>query len=166
MAAVASSLSSLPGATAAAVTAHVAAPVGTTGFATDFANRIVLLAQNGTHSAQLSLHPLELGPVNISIQMNGQAATLALVAHHEATREAMQLALPRLQEMFQQNGLQLADAQIGNGSGYNPPSARSPAASRGRGAGRDAASSVAATTAPGSSGRASTNSLRLVDTFA
>ena len=172
MASLAAGMSPVPGLVGPPVAAHVAAPVGTPGFAQDFASRIVLLAQNGTHSAQLSLHPVELGPVSVSIQMNGQAATLALVAHHEATRDAMQQALPRLQEMFQQNGLQLADAHIGNGSAYNPlPQQRSGSGNRGRGGNSGTGGSIAAAAALGAAGhreggRTSTSSLRLVDTFA
>ncbi len=168
MASLAASMSPTAGLVGPAVTAHVPTPVGTPGFAQDFASRIVLLAQNGTHSAQLSLHPVDLGPVSVSIQMNGQAATLALAAHHEATRDAMQQALPRLQEMFQQNGLQLADAQIGNGSAYNPlPQQRPAPGGRGRGGNSGTGGSIAAPTAlAATGGRASTSSLRLVDTFA
>ncbi len=168
MASLAASMSPASGLAGPPVAAHIASPVGTPGFTQDFASRIVLLAQNGTHSAQLSLHPVELGPVSVSIQMNGQAATLALAAHHEATRDAMQQALPRLQEMFQQNGLQLADAQIGNGSPHTPlPQQRPGSGSRGRGGNSGTGGSIAAPavlTATG--GRASTSSLRLVDTFA
>ncbi|BAP89579.1 flagellar hook-length control protein [Burkholderiales bacterium GJ-E10] len=168
MASLAAGMAPASGLVGPPVAAHVAAPVGTPGFAQDFASRVVLLAQNGTHSAQLSLHPVDLGPVSVSIQMNGQAATLALAAHHEATRDAMQQALPRLQEMFQQNGLQLADAHIGNGSAYNPlPQQRPGSGGRGRGGGSGTGGSITAPAAlAATGGRASTSSLRLVDTFA
>ena len=117
-----SMLSSLPGAASAAsldgmrALVHVQTPVGAAGFGQDVAHQLVYLAKSGTQSAQLTLQPENLGPVSVSIQMNGLQASLAISASHEATRAALQSALPHLGQMFSQSGLQLMNAHVGAGS--------------------------------------------------
>jgi flagellar hook-length control protein FliK len=64
-------------------------------------------------SAELTLTPQDLGPVQIAIEVRGQDASLLLQAAHPATRAALEEALPKLREMFADQGLRLADAQVG-----------------------------------------------------
>jgi flagellar hook-length control protein FliK len=96
--------------------AHIGTPVGDPGFGPDISRQLVYLAKTGSQSVELSLQPANLGPVNVTIQMSGTAATLAISASHEATRVALQDALPHLNELFRASGLQLAGAQVGDGS--------------------------------------------------
>lgn len=98
---------------------NVATRVGDPGFGQDVSQQLVFLVKTGARSAQLSLQPAELGPVSVSIQMNGLQASLVISASHAATRVALQEALPHLGELFQSSGLQLADAQVGDGSARN-----------------------------------------------
>jgi flagellar hook-length control protein FliK len=103
----------------AAVAVHVSTPVGDAGFGRDISQQIVMLTKTGAQSAQLSLNPEHLGPVSVSIQMNGLEASLSISAGHEATRAALREALPQLHALFQQGGLQLGGAQVGDGSERN-----------------------------------------------
>jgi len=114
------SFASLQAQAAPMPTVDVRTPVGHAGFAQDLSSQIVMLSRGTSQSAQLSLHPAELGPVSISIQMSGQQATISLQAAHEATREALRQSLPQLGTMFQASGLQLAQAQVGDGSSGHP----------------------------------------------
>ncbi len=98
---------------------NIATRIGDPGFGQDVSRQLVFLAKTGVQSAQLSLQPAELGPVSVSIQMNGLQASLVISASHAATRAALQEALPHLSELFQSSGLQLADAQVGDGSARN-----------------------------------------------
>lgn len=91
----------------------VATMPGQPGFAQDFGQRVVLLAAGKISSAELALTPAELGPVRISIELRGQDATLSFVANAAATRAAIEDALPKLREMFAQQGLTLLDASVG-----------------------------------------------------
>ncbi len=130
VAAPSSSLSSLlaagPGAAASGTPAidgtrvlvHVGTPVNDPGFGQDVSRQIVYLSKTGVQSAELTLQPANLGPVSVSIQMNGVQASLAITASHETTRVALQNALPHLNQLFAQNGLQLMGAQVGDGSQY------------------------------------------------
>jgi len=100
------------------VLVHVGTPVNDPGFGQDVSRQIVYLSKTGVQSAELTLQPANLGPVSVSIQMNGVQASLAITASHETTRAALQNALPHLNQLFAQNGLQLMGAQVGDGSQY------------------------------------------------
>ncbi|HWY72089.1 MAG TPA: flagellar hook-length control protein FliK, partial [Burkholderiaceae bacterium] len=93
--------------------ASVATPVGQPGFGQELSERVLVLTRGGVQSAQISLDPAGLGPVGVSIQVHGHAATLAFSAAHETTRNALEAALPRLREMFASCGMQLSDATVG-----------------------------------------------------
>ena len=146
---------------------NIGTAVGETGFGQDVSRQIVYLAKTGVQSAQLSLQPAELGPVSVSIQMNGLQASLVISASHAATRAALQDALPHLSELFQSSGLQLTGAQVGDGSARNadqgPAQRDGLAANDPLGsvtAAHPTAIALAATTGTGRPGN------RLIDTFA
>jgi len=103
--------------------ASVETPVGQPGFDQELSERVLVLARGGVQSAQISLDPAGLGPVGVSIQVHGHAATLAFSAAHETTRNALEAALPRLREMFASCGLQLSDATVGGRAqpDWSPP---------------------------------------------
>ena len=44
--------------------------------------------------------------------MEGDKATLAFASQHAAVRDALESALPRLREMFAQNGLDIVDVNV------------------------------------------------------
>jgi flagellar hook-length control protein FliK len=135
---------------------------GQAGFADQFSQHVAILARNGVHSAELSLQPADLGPVSVSIRMHGHEATLSIAATHEATRSALENALPRLREMFTASGLQLTGASVGDGSrrGSQQPDLR------GGGAGaREMLAPVSAGAAPADPA-ARVIATRLIDTFA
>jgi len=157
------SLASLQAQIAPSAVGEVRTPVGHAGFAQDLSSQIVVLARGQSQSAQLSLHPAELGPVTVSIQMSGQQATISLQAAHEATREALRQSLPQLHEMFQASGLQLSQAQVGDGSAGNP-SWRDAPAQRPGGSTLPDGGRGAPSIAPAAGTR--TVSVRLVDTWA
>jgi flagellar hook-length control protein FliK len=106
----------IPSAPTGSVNLSVGTPVGEPGFAQDLARGMVYLARSGSQSAELSLHPADLGPVRVELQMDGQQASLVISAGHEATRSALHEALPQLHALFEQSGLRLTGAQIGDGS--------------------------------------------------
>lgn len=115
-------LGSTPGSSRAAALT-IATPLGQAEFASDVGQQIVMLASSRVRSAELALTPAELGPVRVSIEMRGQEATVVLAAAAAATRTALEEALPRLREMFAQQGLNLTDASVGAQLGQNSPHA-------------------------------------------
>lgn len=97
--------------------AQVQAPVGSAGFAADFSQRVFMLAGQRVQSAQIALTPADLGPIHISMELKGQEASVLINATHAATRAAIEDALPKLREMFQSQGLDLVNTQVGSQSG-------------------------------------------------
>ena len=128
----------------------VAAPVSSPEFGLDLGRNLIVLVQNGVQSAQLSLHPANLGPLRVEVQMQGQAASVVFTASHEATRAALHEALPQLQALFEQNGLSLANAQVGadpqSGTGY--PQAQAGGSQRGASDTKDGDGAAAAAASP------------------
>lgn len=112
----ASALALTPAAPATYSVAHgsVSAPVEQSVFAEEFAQRVVMFTSQKVHNAQIALNPAELGPISISIDVRGQEAHLNFSAAHATTRAAIEEALPKLREMFAANGLQLANAHVGD----------------------------------------------------
>lgn len=74
--------------------------------------RLVMAARRGIESARISLNPEHLGPVEIEIRVQSERAQLWLNAQHPQTREALELALPRLRDMLAENGLGLERGDV------------------------------------------------------
>jgi len=75
-------------------------------------SRVVWMAREGVQQAELRLNPANLGPVEVKLHMNNEQANVTFVAQHAATRDALEQALPRLRESFQENGMDLANANV------------------------------------------------------
>lgn len=110
--------------------AQVHTPVGQPGFADELvqtASQIaqqVHAAQQGTHEVTLHLHPAEMGPVTVAIEMNGGAARIEFGASQAATREHLQASLPALAEALRADGLTLAHGAVSDQPGADHPSRR------------------------------------------
>ena len=80
---------------------------------TDFSQKVVWLVSNDKQSAQLTLNPPQMGPIDISISVDKGNATASFVSANADVREAIETALPRLREMFANAGIQLGQANVG-----------------------------------------------------
>jgi len=95
------------------VTASVNVPVNQPGFDQAVGNRVSWMVGQNVNSAQLQLNPARLGPVDVSIEAQGDQANIQFVANNPATREAMEAALPRLKEMLAEQGFSQVDVSVG-----------------------------------------------------
>lgn len=77
-----------------------------------FAERVVWLAKQGLQQAEIQLHPREMGPIEVQVSVHKDQAQVTFVAHQALTRDALEAALPRLREMLQDNGLNLAQSEV------------------------------------------------------
>lgn len=118
-------------------------PVGHTGWGDELAGKVNLLVRNGVSEARLQLNPAGLGHLAIDIQTDGDKAVVVFHAQHGATRDAIEQAMPRLREMFEQSGLQLAHGSVSDQS------------QSGQRSGGQASDSLAATGAQGADGQES-----------
>lgn len=75
--------------------------------------RLVFVARDGASSAELHVHPAELGPISVRIDVRGDQASVVFGAAHADARNALEAALPRLVESFAAQGLALANAHVG-----------------------------------------------------
>jgi hypothetical protein len=82
------------------------------------AQRLVAQAQRGQWQLRFALNPQNLGRVEIDMQMRGGELEATLGALNPATRELLQDALPRLREMLQQSGMDVASLNIGSGGAF------------------------------------------------
>lgn len=91
----------------------VKTPFRDQGWDADFGQKIMWLAKNDKHSAQLSLNPAQMGPIEISITVDKGSATASFASANADVREAIETALPRLREMFANAGIQLGQTNVG-----------------------------------------------------
>lgn len=77
-----------------------------------FSSQVNLLIGERVQSAQMRLHPPELGPVDIRISITEQQTTIAFTAAHEDTRRAIEDAMPRLREVLAESGVQLGHTSV------------------------------------------------------
>lgn len=75
-------------------------------------SRVIWMAREGVQQASLKLNPANMGPVEVKLHMHNDQASISFIAQHAATRDALEQALPRLRESFQENGMELAHADV------------------------------------------------------
>ncbi|MBL1322093.1 MAG: flagellar hook-length control protein FliK [Methylophaga sp.] len=75
-------------------------------------SRVVWMAREGIQEASLKLNPASLGHVEVKLNMHNDQVNVLFLAQNAATRDALEQALPRLRESFEENGMQLADADV------------------------------------------------------
>ena len=149
----------------ASLDAPVQTPVGEPGFDDAIADRVWVMTQARLSNAEIRLTPAELGPVRIQLAVDDGTANVTFQAAQAATRDAIEQALPRLRELFAENGLSLGQASVGDDGvrdGNPEASEQGPAATLADDPGEDADNEAATAAAPRS--RLATPSL--VDTFA
>ena len=148
-------------------TSLIEAPVGTPLFADEAAQRVTWMAKNGIEHAEIRVTPPDMGPIQVSIDMHHNEATINFVVTQTDTRVALEDSLHRLEEMLADSGISLAQANVGQqdagqsqqGNGRSASGGNPGANSRGMGASGPAVLSVAAS-------RGGSAMRGLVDTFA
>lgn len=108
----------MPGAPAASgmVTATVAAPLGSPQWGQAFSQQMVRLGtenSQGVRVIEMRLDPPDLGPVRISLSLAGEQASAMFLSPHAAVRQAIELALPQLQQALADAGIQLGQTSVG-----------------------------------------------------
>ncbi|ALO46335.1 flagellar hook-length control protein FliK [Pseudohongiella spirulinae] len=89
---------------------------GQTQWGENVSRQLMMMTANGVNSAQIRLDPPELGTLTIKVKLIDQAATVNFVSQHAMVRDALELQIPRLQEQFRQEGLNLVDVSVSDQS--------------------------------------------------
>ncbi len=105
-----------PQAMQGALPMHVNTPASQPGWADAVGNRVLWLVGRDESRAELILTPPTLGKLEISITVSGDTTTAQFVAATPAAREALEQAMPRLREMFEQAGVTLAESNVNTAS--------------------------------------------------
>ncbi len=150
----------------------MASPLQSSQWGMEFGRQFLSIVQSADgktpHTAELRLDPPELGPLRISINIQDSVANAAFVSPHAAVRQAVENALPQLQQLLAQSGLSLGQASVSDhgqaGQAFGDPSSGS-GDRRGNEGGPDYAGGIAGAAAPAPRARTAAPNA-LVDTFA
>lgn len=96
-----------PSAASAPTEVTVATPMTAPDFGQAFAVQVSVLVQDGVHSAELHLNPVEMGPVSVQIVVDGTQARIEFGADALATRQAIEAGLPELASALRDAGMTL-----------------------------------------------------------
>lgn len=91
----------------------VSTPLHTEAWPQQFGEKIVWLAKNDQQSAQININPPQLGPVQITLNLSGDQATVAFSSPHAEVRQAIEASMPQLKEMFSAAGISLGNTNVG-----------------------------------------------------
>ncbi|EGQ5296524.1 flagellar hook-length control protein FliK [Enterobacter cloacae] len=73
---------------------------------------IAIFSRNGLHSAEIRLHPEDLGSLQISLRVQQDQAQIHIVSEHAHIRHAMEQAMPQLRAAMAESGIQLGQANV------------------------------------------------------
>lgn len=94
----------------------ISAPLGSHEWQQNISQHVTLFTRQGQQSAELHLHPEDLGQVQISIKLEDNQAQLQMVSAHSHVRQALEAALPMLRTSLAENGIQLGQSYISSES--------------------------------------------------
>ncbi|MCA7981480.1 flagellar hook-length control protein FliK [Burkholderia cepacia] len=155
----------------AAANAHVLAPhVGTPDWTDALSQKVVFLSNAHQQSAELTLNPPDLGPLQVVLRVADNHAHALFVSQHAQVRDAVEAALPKLREAMESGGLGLGSATVSDGGfasqQQNPQSSFAGGQSSRRGSGGSSAVDAPVDAAQSAPVASSVSRAGLVDTFA
>lgn len=87
-------------------------PLGNNGWADDFSQQISWLSTQKNQVAELHLNPPDLGPLDVVLTMSDKQASIQFSSPHGVVRDAVENALPKLREIFADNGIMLGNTTV------------------------------------------------------
>ncbi|WP_253377801.1 flagellar hook length control protein FliK [unidentified bacterial endosymbiont] len=91
-------------------------PLGTPEWQQNLSQHITLFTRQGQQTAELRLHPEDLGQVQISLKLDDNQAQLQMVSAHSHVRAALEAALPMLRTSLAESGIQLSQSSVSSES--------------------------------------------------
>ncbi|VWC00475.1 flagellar hook-length control protein [Burkholderia stagnalis] len=157
----------------AAANANVLAPhVGTADWTDALSQKVVFLSNAHQQSAELTLNPPDLGPLQVVLRVADNHAHALFVSQHAQVRDAVEAALPKLRDAMEAGGLGLGSASVSDGGfaqqqQQNAQQSFAGGQSSRRGNGAPSSGDATADVAPpAASSGATASRTGLVDTFA
>lgn len=90
----------------------ITTPLGNSGWADEFSQKINWVSTQQNQVAELHLSPPDLGPLNVVLKISDNQATALFTSPHSAVRDAVENALPKLRETLADNGITLGDTTV------------------------------------------------------
>ncbi|ELW9543899.1 flagellar hook-length control protein FliK [Klebsiella aerogenes] len=75
--------------------------------------QVLMFHRNGQQSAELRLHPQELGALQITLQLDDKHAQLHIASAHGQVRAAVEAAMPQLRHALAESGINLGQSSVG-----------------------------------------------------
>lgn len=130
---------SSPVATSAPVSATALAPttpqlnaqLGSQEWQQALSQQVLLFHRNGQQSAELRLHPQELGSLQITLKLDDNQAQLHIASAQGQVRSAVEAALPHLRQALAENGINLGQSSVGGESLPQPQQSQQQASHNG-----------------------------------
>ncbi len=82
-----------------------------------FSEHVMWLGQQGVKNATIRLHPEELGPLEISIKVVNDSASVNIISHSQQARDVIDQSVSRLHMMMAEQGLNLTEFNVGSDEG-------------------------------------------------
>ncbi|MCK7595146.1 flagellar hook-length control protein FliK [Pseudomarimonas salicorniae] len=89
-------------------------------FSEGMALRLQWMSQQQVGRAEIQLHPEDLGSIDVQIEFDGKSVRAEFQSPVGEVRQLLESTLPRLRELLESQGLQLAHADVGSGEGRSP----------------------------------------------
>ena len=91
---------------------HLAPRVGTSAWNQSVGQKIIWMVAGGLQTAELTLSPPDLGPMQVVLSVNNDQANATFISNHSDVREALESAMPKLRQMMSDAGVQLSSFSV------------------------------------------------------
>lgn len=85
---------------------------GTESWNRDIGAKITWLSSQRITKAEISLHPAELGALDITIDTDSDRISITITTRNDAARELLESSMPRLSELLRNSGLTLEQGSV------------------------------------------------------
>ncbi|MFZ6755914.1 flagellar hook-length control protein FliK [Undibacterium sp. Ji50W] len=114
---------------------HISPRVGNPGWDKAVGQKVVWMVGEAMQSAELTLNPPDLGPLQVVLKLSNDQANASFTAAQPEVREALEAAIPRLRQMLSDAGVQLTGFSVnsqaaGQGQNFAEQQTRSTGTSR------------------------------------
>jgi len=105
-----------PSARSFVVQTAIPVPVGQPQWSQAVGEKVLWLAAQNVSSAEINLHPKDLGPMQVKVSVNQEQTTVSFTSPHAVVREVLDQNLNRLRDMFNEQGLNLVNVDVSDKS--------------------------------------------------
>ncbi|MEQ1591651.1 MAG: flagellar hook-length control protein FliK [Thiobacillaceae bacterium] len=94
------------------VSAAIPDELGSSGWGKSLGQQISWMVAGGHQTAELHLHPADMGPLQVVLSVQNNQAELMFVSREPAVRQAIEAAMPHLKDMMADAGISLGQTSV------------------------------------------------------